>query len=253
VRSTVQGVRPSEGNAVGVDLARRHNARKTPITQQRFVAATIPTSSFASSASREPDRNACRPPCRRPGLSALPLAATVVWLAGAAPVHAQAPADTTDPSRVFVQFGLAKGKTRALTLGWTRDWAWRRQFAAGTFGGYWEVALGRWTTGTGDDRATAWVTQVGITPVLRWFPGDGSGNWFVEGGIGLHVLAPIYRKPDKRFSTALNFGDHLAVGRSFGEGRRDELALRFQHFSNGGFRKPNPGENFVQLRYSRRF
>lgn len=30
-------------------------------------------------------------------------------------------------------------------------------------------------------------------------------------------------------------------------------ALRLQHFSNASIRHPNPGENFVQLRYARRF
>ena len=46
-----------------------------------------------------------------------------------------------------------------------------------------------------------------------------------------------------------NFGDHLAVGRSFGVQREHELALRVQHFSNGGIKEPNPGETFLQLRY----
>jgi hypothetical protein len=42
----------------------------------------------------------------------------------------------------------------------------------------------------------------------------------------------------------------LALGRSFGSGDRHEIALRAKHFSNGGVREPNPGLNFVQLRYS---
>ena len=31
---------------------------------------------------------------------------------------------------------------------------------------------------------------------------------------------------------------------------QEKLALRIQHFSNGSIKKPNPGENFIQLRYS---
>ncbi|WP_280151352.1 acyloxyacyl hydrolase [Piscinibacter sp. XHJ-5] len=52
----------------------------------------------------------------------------------------------------------------------------------------------------------------------------------------------------RRLSTVFNFGDHVALGHRFGEQQRHELAFRIQHFSNAGLRKPNPGENFVQVR-----
>ncbi len=90
-----------------------------------------------------------------------------------------------------------------------------------------------------------------MTPVLRLFPGG--SRWFVEGGIGANLLLPIYQSESKRFSTSFNFGDHLAIGRIFGKDGGHEIALRFQHFSNAGIREPNPGENFLQIRYSRRF
>jgi hypothetical protein len=88
--------------------------------------------------------------------------------------------------------------------------------------------------------------------VLRLQPASW-GDWFWEGGVGVDLLAPIYRTRDKRFSTVLNFGSHLAVGRRFGASAEQELTLRIQHFSNGGIRRPNPGEEFLQLRYSHRF
>ena len=97
---------------------------------------------------------------------------------------------------------------------------------------------------------TAWVTQLGLTPVLRYRFDGGDSPWFAEAGIGVNVLAPVYRDGDRQFSTAFNFGDHLALGRSFGAGGRQELSLRLQHFSNAGIKHPNPGINFVQLRYS---
>ena len=34
---------------------------------------------------------------------------------------------------------------------------------------------------------------------------------------------------------------------------RQEVSLRFQHFSNAGIKEPNPGENFFQVRYSSRY
>jgi len=57
----------------------------------------------------------------------------------------------------------------------------------------------------------------------------------------------------RRFSTAFNFGEHLALERTFGEDWRMEIALRLQYCSNGGIKQPNSGINFLQMRYSHRF
>ena len=57
----------------------------------------------------------------------------------------------------------------------------------------------------------------------------------------------------KRFTTTFNFVDVIGVGRSFGPSRTQELGLRLQHVSNAGIRVPNPGQNFVQLRYAASF
>ena len=92
------------------------------------------------------------------------------------------------------------------------------------------------------------MTQLGVTPVLRLYPKALGRGLFAEVGIGVNLLAPVYRSDDKRFSTVFNFGDHLAVGKRFAGG--GELSLRIQHFSNAGIRRPNPGENFVQVRYA---
>ena len=114
--------------------------------------------------------------------------------------------------------------------------------------------MGRWAVEHPDgSNHASWVTQLGVTPVLRWSLGGDASHWFVEGGIGANVLLPIYRARNKAFSTTFNFGDHLGIGASFGEGDRQELVLRVQHFSNGGIKRPNPGENFVQLRYAAHF
>lgn len=156
------------------------------------------------------------------------------------------------PEVGFVQLGRAE-ETRATVFGvvWPWDKAW--SMGGGQWSGYWELALGRWSTPGVDGRDRAWVTQFGVTPVFRFRPHAGASRWFFEAGIGVTVMTPIYRSPSKRFSTAFNFGDHLAVGRNFGENGRHELSLRYQHFSNGGVRHPNPGEDFIQLRYATSF
>jgi hypothetical protein len=75
----------------------------------------------------------------------------------------------------------------------------------------------------------------------------------MEGGVGITFTTTLYETERKRFSTSFNFGDHIAVGRNFGERREHEISLRIEHFSNAGIKHPNPGENFLQIRYSYRF
>ncbi len=153
---------------------------------------------------------------------------------------------------VYLQGGVAKDADM-MVVGVTWDWSWYRDYAVGRLSGYWEMSFGRWGADHPTRDGSSWVTQFGVTPVLRLYPQAWGGRWFVEGGIGANLLLPVYRSRDKRFSTTFNFGDHLAIGRRFGQHAQHEIALRLQHFSNAGIRSPNPGEDFLQLRYSRRF
>ncbi len=191
---------------------------------------------------------------RRVGRALAAIAGASFALANAAALAAPADVRSSDllPSSVYVQAGVAQ-EAQMLVVGATWDWRWHRDFAIGRLSGFWEASFGRWNSDTGPEGGSAWVTQIGVTPVLRLFPKSWGGRWFVEGGIGGNFLLPIYRSESKRFSTAFNFGDHLAIGRRFGADGSHELALRIQHFSNAGIKKPNPGEDFLQLRYSRRF
>jgi len=193
----------------------------------------------------------------RPSSSRLGCAAFALAFGLTAPGAAFAATDllaALRPDRVFAQVGTGDDDTRMYIAGVTYDWRWTRPLWNGVVTGYWESSFGRWNSDLSNGRrASAWITQLGVTPVLRWSSSEAPSTWFAEAGIGANVLLPVYRSSDKSFSTAFNFGDHLAVGRTFGEDGRHELALRVQHFSNGGIKHPNPGENFVQLRYSWRF
>ena len=155
------------------------------------------------------------------------------------------------PASAFIQAGFAEQKTRAYVAGLTWDWNWQKQFSALTATGYFEAAFGRWETEQDGVKGSSWATQVGITPVLRLQPAA-LPKWFAEIGVGANFILPIYRSREKQFSTEFNFGDHFAVGRQFGAHNEHELAVRVQHFSNGGIDHPNPGENFIQIRYSHR-
>lgn len=180
--------------------------------------------------------------------AALALLAAIAAGAGA-PTAAHAADLSWWPDQAFAQAGIARD-AQAAVFGAAWRWRWRRDLWGGEVTGYWEASFGRWR-GEPDDgqRSSAWVTQVGATPVLRWHPGGDRHSWFVEAGIGGNVLLPIYRSRDKRFSTTFNFGDHVAVGWPVGADGAQEVVLRLQHFSNAGIKRPNPGEDFVQVRY----
>lgn len=96
-------------------------------------------------------------------------------------------------------------------------------------------------------------TQVGVVPMLRYRFGAGQSPWFLDGGIGVSYIDGHARRGTQEFSTEWNFSDHLGVGRNFGADNRHELGVYVKHVSNAGFKRPNPGETFYQLRYGYRF
>jgi len=159
---------------------------------------------------------------------------------------ASMPGGAAEPRNAwYVQGGVAED-AHSLTVGGSRDWRWERQYRYGHVGGQWQGEVARWHSDSDNS------TQVGVTPALRWRPNGWREGWFVEGGIGLNVIFPKYNTRKKDFGTTFNFGDHIAVGKRFGADRQHEWSLRFQHFSNARIEKPNPGENFLQFRYTRR-
>jgi hypothetical protein len=155
------------------------------------------------------------------------------------------------PSTLFVQAGAGDQNTQAYVGGATWAWDWHRQVSSLSISGYFEAAVGRWITAHHGVNSSAWATQIGVTPVLRLQPSDPGSRWFAEIGVGANYIVPLYQTDHKQFSTKFNFGDHLGIGRQCGQQRKHEFTLRVQHFSNAGIDHPNPGENFVQLRYSR--
>ncbi|AIP32303.1 lipid A 3-O-deacylase family protein [Paraburkholderia xenovorans LB400] len=134
---------------------------------------------------------------------------------------------------VMVPSGLFKGISRdagPLTLHWDL-WGghWRSHHADGTTGGY---------------------SQLGALMAWRYQPAGPKSPWFFEAGLGGSVLDGLYNSGQRRFSTAFQFTEVLAIGYRFGPEKAYEVSLRVQHFSNAGIKKPNPGENFMSLRFS---
>lgn len=171
-------------------------------------------------------------------------------LAAAAPAFATDDLPAWQPNTMFVQGGSGTHVDSA-TLGLSWDWKWQREYGIGTVTGYTEVDLGRWRTR--DRSADEGFTQFGVSPVLRLYPASIGQGWFAEAGIGANWISSRYCNESREFSTTFNFGDRIAVGRRFGPNQAHEISLGIEHFSNGGIREPNPGENFVQLRYAAHF
>lgn len=165
-----------------------------------------------------------------------------------APSGAAEPPQTLAPVSAFVQAGFGDQHTTAYVVGATWYLPWHFDFSTGTLAAYVEASVGRWHTEGPKGGTIAWPTQFGATPALRFSPSF-APNWFAEIGAGPNYIVPIFHSGEKRFSTEFNFGDHAAIGRRFGA---SEVSLRIEHFSNAGIAHPNPGENFIQVRFAHR-
>jgi lipid A 3-O-deacylase len=158
-------------------------------------------------------------------------------------------ADQGAPSWALEGGGAQAGSyTVSVGLAWPWQWSRRRTVHGGEWTGATELFVSHWSARVQGEREAS--TQVGALPVIRYRFGGGS-DWFAAGGIGLTWMDAHYRNDDHQFSTRFNFVSVLGVGRSFGARREQALSLRVSHFSNGGIENPNPGENFLQLRYTR--
>ncbi len=144
-------------------------------------------------------------------------------------------------------------KVQMVRLGLQSDWD-RRWFQSNGWhlGGYWDASLAQWRGNAyrDVDGQHQNITNIGFTPVFRYQRDDLRG-WYAEGGIGVNLMSELYNNDSNRLSTAFQFGDHVGAGYVFAN--RWEAGIKIQHFSNGGFKKPNSGVNFLVLKMSRSF
>lgn len=169
-------------------------------------------------------------------------------LAGVGALSLGAHAVDLFPGGVFLQGGIADHGSYSAAVGFVWSWPWRHEALGGEWSGSTELYAAYWSGRTVTGRQG--FTQVGLVPMLRYRFSGGRSAWFAEAGIGISGMDTLYHTSEKQFSSSFNFVDAVALGRSFGAGRRQEVSLRATHYSNAGIRKPNPGENFLQLRYA---
>ncbi|WP_334188227.1 acyloxyacyl hydrolase [Noviherbaspirillum sp.] len=158
------------------------------------------------------------------------------------------PAQAVDS--VSAEFGSGD-KTKMLRA--AAQWKWEKQWwkSNGThIGGYWNLDLAHWRGNKYQniEGRKQNLFAIGLTPVFR-FQRDSRKGPYAELGIGGYFLSELYDNNDQKLSTRLQFGDHLGAGYVFQNGV--DISLKFQHFSNGGFKKPNSGVDFLifQARY----
>ncbi|MCZ2406763.1 MAG: hypothetical protein BGO74_13370 [Burkholderiales bacterium 68-12] len=186
-------------------------------------------------------------PRRSFGASSILAARAVLCLGALASAAAMAQEPPPRPA-LYVQWGEARADRQAWILGATLPWqGWSKALGSGALRGHWDLYLGQWSARLPAQRLHSNVLGVGAA--LQWRAQEGSAPWFVEAGTGLNYAQPRFMD----MSTRLNFASHLALGFEHGAQREHEWQLRLQHSSNGGVKKPNPGQNFLQLRYARHF
>lgn len=144
-------------------------------------------------------------------------------------------------------------KTKLVRLG--VQWKWNQRWwqSNGThIGGYWDLSLARWhaTNYRNIPGNTQNIAVLGLTPVFR-LQSDSLTGFYLEGGIGANLLSEVYNSNHRQLSTSFQFGDQIGIGYVFPNNL--DIALKAEHFSNGGIKEPNSGINFVMLRASYAF
>jgi lipid A 3-O-deacylase len=184
-----------------------------------------------------------------------PVSTMIRKIALAAALALGAISNTHALDSVSVEAGEGNEDTDLWRLG--LQWNWQRRWLTArswTLGAYWDLQAGRWSgpLQPGQSRQDVW--DIGITPVFRLERAARTAAVpYVEAAVGFHLLSDLRVNFRRNFSTRFQFGDHLGAGVRFGPDQRYDASVRFQHLSNGGLARPNPGINFLQLRLAYRF
>lgn len=185
---------------------------------------------------------------RAPGRVAWAVAACLGAACGLAQAQAQ-PAGGLDWTLSAAGAAEANVSKLGVIAGWTQPaplWQgaqWRLRLRH-------ELELAAWRVPKARD-----LLELGYSPVLRLERPlrGGQALLFVEGSIGARLLSHTRVAPERSLSTAFQFSDMLGVGVQWGAQARSTLGLRYQHVSNLGIKRPNPGLDFGQLYYTHRF
>jgi lipid A 3-O-deacylase len=109
-----------------------------------------------------------------------------------------------------------------------------------------ETSVGQVAAPSGLGHDSLW--HVGLTPTVRYWFTPRTG---IEYGLGANVFSGTHLG-DKNLSTAFQFGSSIGVFHRFADSPWT-VGLRFSHYSNADIKRPNPGQDYLQLRVSYAF
>lgn len=114
-----------------------------------------------------------------------------------------------------------------------------------------ETSANFWEYGEQDEYDSNLV--LALSPILRLPVGEAFGYPLeAEFGVGISLLDDT-RFAGKDISTHYQFEDRIGVSTTFGKQKQYRVSLRYLHYSNAGFKKPNPGLDFISLSFSQRW
>lgn len=175
-------------------------------------------------------------------------------LAAMAAVLAAHPGFAADRQVDSAAFEVGTGsKVQMVRFSAQSDWSQRWFASNGThLSGYWDTNLAQWRGNAYQNKPGQKqnITVIGVTPVFR-FENDDKKGWYGEGGIGVSLLSKLYDNDDNRLSTHFQFADHIGAGYVFDN--HWEVGMKIQHYSNGGYKKPNSGVNWLVAKASYHF
>ena len=156
------------------------------------------------------------------------------------------------PDAYVVHGGAGTNSANMVGAGVVWDWNWELLRRKAEITAHTELLVNHWRADAFGGGSQGF-TQLVLLPTARFRLSQGRSPWFFEFGIGISLLDQKYRTPQRTFSTRWNFYDTIGIGHSFGPHHAHELGLRWVHVSNADIKKPNPGQDFLQLRYAARF
>jgi hypothetical protein len=108
--------------------------------------------------------------------------------------------------------------------------------------------VARWVA-SADEAQYRSLTDGSVMAELRyWLSNSAPVRPFIEAGFGFHLLSHVHIA-NQNMTTAFNFGSQAAVGMTFGDRGRYELAALIHHTSNGSIKQPNDGLTYGGIRF----
>lgn len=117
---------------------------------------------------------------------------------------------------------------------------------------YWELSVNLWEFGAENQHETnyAFALSPVISSQFATLYDKYPIKW--EFGIGISLVYDT-RFAGKDIGSHYQFEDRLGLIMEFGKNLEQSFAIRYMHYSNGGLNTKNPGLDFLNLSYARRF